>query len=78
MQLGYSLPEAVLGKLGFEELRIFISAANLLTITGYDGLDPEIPPGVTGTGTTDNLTIGVDAGIFPTSRIFTLGANIKL
>ena len=51
-------------------LRVYIQGSNLFTITGYNGFDPEII-------STDNLSLGIDNRIFPNSRIFTLGANIK-
>ncbi len=43
LQLGYSLPKPVLDNVGFiESVRIYVAASNLLTITDYSGLDPEV------------------------------------
>jgi len=39
IQLGYTLPRSVLKGVG--SMRLFFGVTNLLTITGYDGLDPE-------------------------------------
>ncbi|QGY45624.1 SusC/RagA family TonB-linked outer membrane protein [Maribellus comscasis] len=39
IQLGYTLPRSVLK--GNGSMRLFLGVTNLLTITGYDGLDPE-------------------------------------
>ncbi|MCG6186828.1 SusC/RagA family TonB-linked outer membrane protein [Maribellus maritimus] len=39
IQLGYTLPRSVFG--GSTSMRLFLGMTNLLTITGYDGLDPE-------------------------------------
>ncbi|MDR2915919.1 MAG: TonB-dependent receptor [Tannerella sp.] len=42
IQLGYTLKNNhVLSKLGVSDIRLFVSGENLLTITGYRGLDPE-------------------------------------
>jgi TonB-linked SusC/RagA family outer membrane protein len=41
MQFGYRLPSVIAGKVGLRSLRIYVAADNLITITGYPGLDPE-------------------------------------
>lgn len=46
-------------------IRVYLAAQNLLTITKYSGVDPEIP---------DN---GVDRGQYPQPRTLLLGANIN-
>lgn len=52
-------------------LRLFFSTTNLLTITGYDGIDPEV--------NTVGLTPGNDyRDKYPTTRSFTFGLNITL
>ena len=40
-QLGYTLPMNITKKFYVQQLRFFVSGENLLTITGYPGLDPE-------------------------------------
>ena len=69
IQLGYALPGSILKRAAIERLRLFVSADNLLTITGYDGYDPEIASG-------DYNTIGIDRGIYPQARTISIGANI--
>ncbi|MGH2563568.1 MAG: SusC/RagA family TonB-linked outer membrane protein, partial [Ginsengibacter sp.] len=48
LQVGYSLPAALMKKLDFiKNFRIYVSAINLFTITNYTGYDPEndlVPP----------------------------------
>ena len=68
-QIGYTLPANLTRMASIERLRIFVSAENLLTFTGYDGFDPEIASG-------GYTTIGVDKGIYPQSRTISVGANI--
>ena len=46
-----------------------MGAENLITITGYEGFDPELASG-------GYTTLGVDKGIYPQSRTITVGANI--
>ncbi len=69
IQLGYSLPSQILQTVAIERLRFFVSAENLLTLTDYDGFDPEIASG-------DYTTIGIDRGIYPQARTISVGANI--
>jgi len=62
-QIGYNF-RPVIG--GVETgIRLYVSMQNLLTITGYSGIDPEIP---------DN---GIDRGQYPQPRTFMIGANIN-
>ncbi|MEE9361093.1 MAG: TonB-dependent receptor [Cellulophaga sp.] len=70
IQIGYSLPETIIDKLKMNSLRVYVQATNLFTITDYQGFDPEIV-------SYDNLSLGIDRRIYPNSRIFTIGANIK-
>ncbi len=42
IQLGYTLPNPVLNRLGLTQARIFVNAQNILTITQYEGIDPEV------------------------------------
>lgn len=69
IQLGYSLPSSLLQKAAISRLRVFVSAENLVTITDYDGFDPEVASG-------GYTTIGIDRGIYPQSRTIIIGANI--
>lgn len=69
-QLGYTLPRKLVNKVSIENLRIYVSAENLFTFTGYDGFDPEI-------AANDYNRIGVDKGIYPQSRTISIGANIS-
>ncbi|WP_075602663.1 SusC/RagA family TonB-linked outer membrane protein [Saccharicrinis aurantiacus] len=69
IQLGYSLPKNVLQSIAIQRLRLYVAAENLLTFTNYDGFEPEIASG-------DYMSIGVDKGIYPQARTFSVGANI--
>jgi hypothetical protein len=75
-QIGYTLPENLTNSIRGTRLRLYVQIQNLFTLTGYDGLDPEV--GLQNYSSDDrNLDIGVDRGIYPPSRTFTLGANLN-
>lgn len=74
LQIGYSLPEAITKKVYMTGLRFFVSSDNLLTFTGYSGLDPEIGQ-ITSTNT---LSRGVDIGTYPQAKTVVAGINITL
>jgi TonB-linked SusC/RagA family outer membrane protein len=73
LQLGYSLPTSVIKKIGVKNLRIYASVDNLLTLTKYSGLDPELF-GLYG----NSLSYGVDMVTYPQPRTFSFGLNITL
>ncbi len=57
----------------FQQLRLYVQAQNLITFTGYTGLDPEVGNSAGGSG----WASGVDLGLYPPSRTYLVGANIK-
>lgn len=73
--LGYTVPKQILQKAGIANLRVYVQAENLFTITGYDGLDPETTNAVIGDGNESDLRRGIDMGGWPTLRTFALGVN---
>ncbi|WP_299550823.1 TonB-dependent receptor [Seonamhaeicola sp.] len=76
--LGYNLPEDITKKLGMASVRLAISAQNLLTITDYSGLDPEVSYGVVGQGSeASNTTNGFDFGNYPTVQSVNFSVNVK-
>ena len=42
VQLGYTLPEKIVNKVGISRCRVYVSCTNLFTVTGYSGYDPEV------------------------------------
>ncbi len=69
-QLGYTLPQVLTKKISIQQLRLYVSAENLFTFTGYNGFDPEVATG-------EYTRIGVDRGVYPQSRTIYLGANVS-
>ncbi len=46
LQVGYTLPNSILQRVGVSKVRIYYSGDNILTITDYlKGFDPEVPSG---------------------------------
>ena len=68
--LGYTLPRNLTKKVNVSRLRIYARAENLFTWTKYWGFDPEIGSGAT--------SLGVDYGVYPQARTYTIGFNISL
>ncbi len=66
--LGYTLPQSLTRKLTIERLRFYVQAENLFTWTKYWGFDPEISSGAT--------SLGVDRGVYPQARTYTVGVNL--
>ncbi|OJX91340.1 MAG: SusC/RagA family TonB-linked outer membrane protein [Paludibacter sp. 47-17] len=73
LQLGYSLPGTK--KYGIDNLRVYLSGTNLLTFTGYSGLDPEMTVSTNSAGEGD-LANGIDWGTYPVAMTFTFGINL--
>ncbi|RPA68863.1 TonB-dependent receptor [Cyclobacteriaceae bacterium YHN15] len=70
LTLGYTMPNSLLQRWRLERLRVFASANNLFTITGYDGLDPMVGGNV-------DLGFGIDVGNYPVTRGYTFGLNLN-
>ena len=69
-QLGYTVPAFLTKRIGVDRFRLFVMAENLFTWTKYWGFDPEI-----GSGST---SLGVDYGVYPQARTWSVGFNITL
>ncbi len=74
LTFGYSLPKNILSKIGFERIRIYGQISNVFTITGYDGLDPEVRSN-NGDYSSD-INKGLDYGSYGMPRQFILGFNV--
>lgn len=71
--LGYTLPNTMTSRLGFDQLRVYVQGQNLVTWTDYSGFDPE----VNYAGDTD-VTRGTDFYTLPQARTLSVGVNIGL
>ena len=71
ISLGYTFPKKMISKIGLENLRLNVNIQNLLTITGYDGYDPEV-----GTSTQSTFVSGLDNGRYPSPTTYSFGLNV--
>lgn len=74
MQLGYTLPNNLLSRVGIERFRIYVQAANMFTITKYQGLDPELSSPDPNARTP---LFGIDQGNYPHTPSYLFGVNVN-
>ena len=70
--MSYDFPDKLLGKLGLSKFRLYLTGRNLVTITDYTGLDPELGSGVTDANGNDGQRST------PLVKEYVLGLNIGL
>lgn len=73
--IGYTIPQHIVKKATISNLRLYVQAENLFTLTKYTGLDPEITNMETGSGSGSDLRRGLDAGGWPTTMRVLFGVN---
>jgi hypothetical protein len=77
--LSYNLHSDNLKSIGIYGLRFYITAQNLFTITGYKGYNPEVNGNYTApNGAISSTVLGIDDGIYPQTRTYTVGVNVQL
>lgn len=64
IQIGYNLPKNWLRRLGVDNVRIYATGENLITLTKYQGLDPEAQ--------------GDANSAYPVNKSFSIGINVGL
>lgn len=69
--LGYTMP--MKKNPYIKSARLYVSGQNLLTLTKYPGMNPEVSQG----GTSGLTNYGVDHTSYPISRVFTIGINVS-
>ena len=72
ISLGYTLGKDIVNSIGMESLRIYVQGNNLVTLTTYEGVDPEIQ----WVGGSD-LSLGLDGGFWPVPRSLQFGITAK-
>jgi TonB-linked SusC/RagA family outer membrane protein len=70
ISIGYNFNLAKIKSIGFKNLRLYASATNILTITKFDGFDPEVTA-----FNNDPSRRGLDLGTYPASSSVTFGIN---
>ncbi|HYG00928.1 MAG TPA: TonB-dependent receptor [Chryseosolibacter sp.] len=75
VQIGYNVPASALGKMRVKSLRVYLAATNLLTLTKYSGMDPEMTVSDNARGEADRAS-GMDWGTYPSARTYNIGVNL--
>lgn len=75
LQFGYTLPERILKITTLSQVRLYASATNLLTLTRYPGLDPEMTVSDNSTSEGDRAA-GIDWGTYPSAMTIMFGIDI--
>ncbi len=68
--VSYSFPKYLTNNLGLEKFNVFANAQNVLTLTEYSGLDPEV-------GGNNIQLKGLDRGIIPITASYNLGLRLN-
>ena len=78
--LSYSINPKLLSGIGFSAVTVYVSGNNLITITKYKGFDPEVNSYGNPNNSNDdrNISLGLDNGAYPQSKMFLFGLNISL
>ncbi|MDX1718594.1 MAG: SusC/RagA family TonB-linked outer membrane protein [Salegentibacter mishustinae] len=63
LSLGYSIPKDFLQRTGLKDCKLFIHGQNLLTLTPYEGLDPELPSSGTSLGSLRTISGGLQINL---------------
>jgi len=71
LTVGYTLPARISSKVYISNLRVWVSAQNLYTFSGYSGYDPEV-----GVYNNQITLMNVDMGHYPNPRTYSVGANV--
>ncbi|MBQ6768223.1 MAG: TonB-dependent receptor [Prevotella sp.] len=72
LTLGYTLPTNLIKRVGITNLRFYVTAYNVFTVTKYSGSDPEAD-----CIRKTNLTPNVDYSGYPRSRQLVVGLNLN-
>ncbi len=72
LTLGYTLPANLIKRVGITNLRFYVTAYNVFTVTKYSGSDPEAD-----CIRKTNLTPNVDYSGYPRSRQLVVGLNLN-
>lgn len=70
IKLAYRFPSKWFSGTRKPDISLYVSGYNLITITGYSHYDPE-------TSNTQSVVNGWDRGVYPTTKSYTIGLQVK-
>ncbi|MDR3140628.1 MAG: TonB-dependent receptor [Tannerellaceae bacterium] len=78
LTVGYDF-KRLIPRLPLAQARLYVTAQNLFTFTGYSGMDPEVGYNQKDGGAIygDTWTSGIDSGFYPSPRVYMFGLNLK-
>lgn len=69
IEIGYSLPQSLIKKVGIQALRVYASGLNIATLTGLKDFDPESPNTAPG-------SIWVNSQVYPLNKTYAVGLSV--
>ena len=72
INIGYDFMKLFNDNAPFSQFRLYLAANNVLTLSKYTGLDPEV-----GYSAGAPYTSGIDIGFYPTAKTYLIGLNVK-
>ncbi|NBO50189.1 MAG: hypothetical protein EBU80_10810 [Chitinophagia bacterium] len=76
LQLTYTMPDKLMKSIGFSGAQIYVQGQNILTITKYSGMDPDINIR-TSENNNQDYHMGIDEGAYPTAKQYLFGVRLK-
>jgi len=76
VQLTYTIPANVMKKVGISSAQVYVQGQNILTLTKYTGMDPDINIR-TSENNNQDFHMGIDEGAYPVAKTYTLGVRLK-
>jgi TonB-dependent starch-binding outer membrane protein SusC len=75
VQLTYSIPANIMKKAKMGSAQIYVQGQNILTLTKYTGLDPDINLRTSGNDNQD-IHMGIDEGAYPVAKSYLVGVRL--
>ena len=69
IEIGYNLPNKLIKRMGISAFRVYVSGANLITVTPMVDWDPESP-------NNDDNSIWVNSQVYPLMKVYNAGVSI--
>lgn len=76
VQLTYSISDKIMKKIGLSGAQVYVQGQNILTLTKYSGMDPDINIR-TSQNNNQDYHMGIDEGAYPVAKTYLLGVRLK-